>query len=408
MASDLDTLNSPSALSGMRVLDLTQVMAGPFCCMLLADMGADVIKVEPPGAGDQTRRSMAYTMKGDDSPGFMALNRNKRSIAIDLKTEAGRNVLERLVATADALIENGRPGVSARLGIDYPTLSRINPRLIYASISGFGQSGPWSQRPGFDLIAQAMSGVMSAMGIPGQPPVKSGISVGDLGAGLFATYGILSAYIARQKTGQGQHVDASLFEAALSLSIWEVAEFWATGKSPQPMGSANRMAAPYQAVRAQDGWLVVGAANPKLWELLCDTLDVPELKTDPRFVDNKARIKNRQLLIETLETIFSGKPVAEWTGILLAAGIPCGPIYDYEQSLSSDHAAARNMVQTMHHPVEGDIPTLGFPVKLSRTPQRIRMPPPLLGQHMPEILDELGIADQMETLTAAGAFGRAL
>lgn len=246
-AQGAENKNEQPPLAGLRVLDLSQVMAGPFCCMLLGDMGADVIKVEPPGVGDQTRKSMGFRMKGEDSPGFLALNRNKRSITLDLKTPEGQKALHKLVETADILVENSRPGVTKRLAADYETLSAINPRLIYASISGFGQTGPWSQRPGFDLIAQAMGGVISATGIPGAEPVKSGIPVGDLGAGMFACYGVLSAVIGRQTTGKGQYIDTSLLDAALALSVWESTEYWATGISPGPIGTANRMSAPYQA-----------------------------------------------------------------------------------------------------------------------------------------------------------------
>ena len=391
-------------LSGLRVLDLSQVMAGPFCAMLLGDMGADVIKVEPPAGGDQNRRSMGFRTKGTDSPGFLALNRNKRSVALNLKTPAGRDVFLRLADTADVLIENNRPGVTARLGIDYGSLAPRNQRLIYASISGFGQTGPWSRRPGFDLIAQAMSGIISAMGLPGLPPVKSGISVGDLGAGLFTAYGVLSAVIGRERTGRGQHLDASLFEAALGLSVWEATEYWATGRSPQPLGTANRMSAPYQAVRAADGWLVIGAANQKLWLLLCEVLERPDLSADPRFADNQARMQHCAALLDALEPAFRTRTVDDWVEALLAAGVPAGPILDYAAALGSEHARARNMVQEIEHPVEGRIRTLGFPVKLSGTPQSIRRPPPLLGEHTEEVLREAGLGDAMPALREAGAF----
>ncbi len=379
-------------------------MAGPFCCMLLGDMGADVIKVEPPNGGDQTRKSMGFRMKGADSPGFLALNRNKRSIALNLKSEAGREVFYRLVDTADIVVENGRPGVAKKLGIDYPTLSARNPRLIYASISGFGQTGPWSGRPGFDLIAQAMSGIISAMGIPGAEPVKSGISVGDLGAGLFSLYGILSAVIGREKTGQGQYVDASLFEAALALGIWETTEYWATGKSPEPLGTANRMSAPYQAFKAADGHFVVGAANQKLWTAFVHVVGLPQLLNDPRFIENKERLQNRVALAELLETEFAKQSVDHWVEAFLGAGVPAGPIYDYGQVLASEHTHAREMVMDVEHPIEGVIKSLGFPVKLSGTPQSVRRSAPLLAQHTAEILSELGFDDGDESLVARGAF----
>ena len=378
-------------LDGIRVLDVSQVMAGPFCCMLLADLGADVIKVEPPGVGDQTRKAMGFRLKSDDSPGFFALNRNKRSIEIDLKTQEGLEVFYKLVKTADILVENNRPGVTKRLKIDYPTLKIINPRLIYASISGFGQSGPWSQRPGFDLIAQAMSGVLSATGTPDGEIAKCGVSIADLGSGLMATYGVLSAYIGCQKSGEGQHIDASLFETALSLSIWEVTELWGTGKIPKPLGTANRMSAPYQAVKAQDGSFVIGAANQKLWKNLCDAIDRPQLYADARFTDNPARLKNRAELIQELESIFILKPASYWIDLFLSVGIPCGPVNNFAEALASEHAIARKMTMEMDHPVEGKIKSLGFPIKLSETPQELRLPPPLLGQHTEEILLELGL-----------------
>lgn len=403
--ADLKLSASKQPLSHLRVLDLSQVMAGPFCCMMLGDMGADVIKVEPPAGGDQTRKSMGFRMKGVDSPGFLALNRNKRSIALNLKTEAGRAVFYKLVETADIVVENGRPGVAKKLGIDYATLSVLNPRLIYASISGFGQTGPWSQRPGFDLIAQAMSGIVSAMGIPGAEPVKSGISVGDLGSGLFALYGILSAVIGREKTGNGQYIDASLFEAALGLSIWETTEYWATGRSPQPLGTANRMSAPYQAFKAADGHFVVGAANQKLWLAFVGVVGRQDLLADPRFTENKERLQNRIALASELEKEFKERPVDHWVDAFLAAGVPAGPINDYGQVLASDHALAREMVIEIDHPVEGKIKSLGFPVKLSGTPQQVRRPAPLLAEHTAEILEELGMAEGKDELVAAGAFG---
>ncbi|MGV6874218.1 CaiB/BaiF CoA transferase family protein [Pseudochelatococcus sp. B33] len=394
-------------LSGIRVLDLSQVMAGPYCCMLLGDMGADVIKVEPPATGDQTRSSMGYRLKGHDSNGFMQLNRNKRSIELNLKSEAGRDVLYRLVKTADVVVENSRPGVAGRLGFDYPTLAAVNSRIVYASISGFGQFGPWSQRPGFDMIAQAMSGVMSASGHPDQAPVRNSISAADLGAGLMALYGILSAIIGRERSNRGQYIDASLFEAALGLSIWEVAEYWSTGVPPKPIGSANRMSAPYQVVRAGDGYFVLGAANQKLWTSLCEVMDRPDLLDDERFRANPQRLANRTALIEELERTFVSRPVSEWVDMLLAVGIPAGPINDYGEALASAHAQERRMTMVAEHPVEGPLKLLGFPVKMGGTPQQLRLAPPLLGEHTDEVLAEIGItADESEKLRSRGAFNR--
>jgi crotonobetainyl-CoA:carnitine CoA-transferase CaiB-like acyl-CoA transferase len=349
---------------------------------------------------------MGFRLKGADSGGFLALNRNKRSVELDLKNPAGLEAFYELVKQADVLVENNRPGVVARLKIDYPTLRAINPRLVYASISGFGQTGPWSKRPGLDLIAQAMSGVMSVMGHPGSPPVKSSVPLADLGAGLFATYGILSAVIGRATTGQGQHVDASLFETAMGLSVWESAEYWGTGKLPEPIGSANRMSSPYQAVRASDRHFVIGAANQKLWTALCEVVGRVDLLQDARFSDNVARIRNRDVLIAELENEFKRRPADEWVDALLAAGVPAAPIYNYAEALGSEQAKARNMVLEIDHPVEGAVKVLGFPVKLSATPQQVRHPAPLLGQHTQEVLGELGFSkERIEAARAAGAFG---
>jgi len=382
-------MNPALPLAGIRVLDVSQVMAGPYCCMTLADLGADVIKIEPPPSGDSTRHSMGFRLKGTDSPGFYALNRNKRSIVLDLKSPADREVFYALVKTADVLVENARPGVAERLGMGYETLRALNPRLVYASISGFGQTGPWSQRPGFDLIAQAMSGILSATGLPGQEPVKNAIPVGDLGAGLFAAVAILAALLGRQGSGVGQYIDASLLEAALGLSIWETTELWGTGRSPTPIGTANRMSAPYQAVKASDGYFVIGAANQKLWLTLLEVMGRKELNEDPRFATNSQRVAHREVLIETLAPTFARKPAQEWIDALLKAGVPAGPIYDYEQGLASEHAKAREMVMEIPHPVEGTFKSLGFPVKMRGTPQQVRYPPPLLGEHSAEIRREL-------------------
>jgi crotonobetainyl-CoA:carnitine CoA-transferase CaiB-like acyl-CoA transferase len=376
-------------LAGLRVLDISQVMAGPFCCMLLGDMGADVIKIEPPVTGDSTRHSMGFRLKGDDSPGFLALNRNKRSIALNLKDDADREVLYALVKSADVLVENARPGVAARLGIDYDTLAKINPRLVYASISGFGQTGPWAQRPGFDLIAQAMSGILSSNGFPGMEPAKNSIAVADLGAGLFSAYAILSAVIGREKSGQGQYIDASLLEAAMGLSIWETTELWGTGKPPAPIGSANRMSAPYQAMQASDGWFVIGAANQGLWLTFLQVLGRPELQDDPRYATNAARVLNRIALIEDLAPTFLTRTRQQWIDALLEAGVPAAPILDYGEAVASEQAVARNMVMQVPHPVEGEFKALGFPVKMRGTPQEVRLPPPLLNEHSDLIRQEL-------------------
>lgn len=391
-------------LAGVRVLDMTQVMAGPFAGMLLGDLGADVIKIEPPGSGDQTRSAMGFKMKGSDSMGFLNLNRNKRSMALNLKSDAGRDILYKLVETADIVIENYRPGVMKRLRCDYETLRKINPRLIYASISGFGQTGPWAERPGFDLMAQAMSGVLSVTGQPGGPPAK-GVPVADIGCGLFTVYAILAAYIGQQKGGEGQYIDASLFEAALSFSIWDAADYWGTGVVPTPLGTANRMGAPYQAVRAKDGYFVLSGTNQKLWGLLCEALDRQELRDDPRFADVAARLANREVLIAELERTLAARTADEWVEILLAAGVPAAPIYTYPQAFESEHGRVREAQIEIDHPIEGKVPNIGFPVKLNGTPQQVRLSPPLLGEHTQSLLAELGFDEKaMQDLETRGAF----
>ncbi|RZM35421.1 MAG: CoA transferase, partial [Sphingomonas sp.] len=376
-------------LAGLRVLDISQVMAGPFCCMLLGDMGADVIKIEPPHTGDSTRHSMGFRLKGEDSPGFLALNRNKRSITLNLKDEADREVLYALVKTADIVVENARPGVSQRLGIDYETLSAINPGLVYASISGFGQTGPWAQRPGFDLIAQAMSGVLSSNGFPGMEPAKNSIAVADLGAGLFSVYGILSAIIGRQTSGKGQYIDASLLEAALGLSIWETTELWGTGKPPTPIGSANRMSAPYQAVLASDGWFVMAAGNDALFQKLCAALELPELAADPRFATNPLRCASHEALKVLLEQRLASAPAAHWQALLMRHDIPTGAYNDLAAVVADPQVHAREILVTVQTQSGRSLTVAGSPVHVGahRTPARHQ--PPRLDQDRQAILEEL-------------------
>ena len=395
----------PLPLAGVRVLDISQVMAGPYACMLLADLGADVIKIEPPGGGDQTRGAMGFKMKGNDSLGFLNMNRNKRSVTLNLKSKVGREVLLRMVKDADILLENYRPGAMKRLGLGYEVISQINPRLVYTSISGFGQTGPWSDRPGFDLMAQAMSGVMSVTGYPGGPPVKAGVPVADIGCALFAVYATLSAYIGAKTSGQGQHVDASLFDSALAFSVWDICDYWGTGKPPEPLGTSNKMTAPYQAMACSDGYFVMGANNQKLWQQLCQLLDRSELLEDPRFLTISLRLANRPALEAELERSFRQQPKDYWVSTLLDAGIPAGPILSYPEAFGSEHAAARGMRMEIDHPVEGKVLNIGFAVKLSGTPQEVRRHPPLLGEHTAEVLGEMGITPaEHAALEAQGAF----
>jgi formyl-CoA transferase len=367
-------------------------MGGPFCTMQLGDLGADVIKVEPP-AGDLSRSmgGAQLRMKGDDNAPFFALNRNKRSIVLDLTRDADRDVFRALVRTADVLVESFRPGVTKRLGVDYDAMAALNPRLIYASISGFGQTGPYADRPGFDLIAQGMSGIMSVTGEPDGTPVKCGVPIADLSVGLIATNGVLAALIARASTGRGQHIDTSLFESALAMSVWETTEYWATGEAPHAQGSAHRLSAPYQAFRTSDGYITLAALTSVQWQRLCATLGRDTLAADARFETNAARMANRPALVREIETALAARTTAHWVDRMLAAGVPAGPIHDYAQVFADPHTHARHMIEDVDHPVAGRVHTLGFPLKMSDTPSRVRRPPPLLNEHAAEILRELGL-----------------
>ena len=378
-----------TALSGIRVLDLGQVMAGPFCAMQLSDLGADVIKVEPPG-GDATRQMGARV--GTDSAAFAALNRGKRGIVLDLKTPAGREALLRLADNADILIENFRPGVMAGLGLDFTTLSARNPLLIYASISGYGQTGPDAAKGGFDLIAQGASGLMSVTGESGGSPVKAGVPVTDLGAGLFALAAILAALHHRHSSGRGQHIDTSLLEAGLALSVWESAEYFSGGE-PQALGSAHRFLAPYQAIRCADGYITIGAGTDGLFAEFARALGHGEWIARPEFGSAAARVQNRTLLINEIERVTAAGTRANWLALLNARGIPCGPINSYAEAFADPQAQARQMIVTTEHPVLGPTRVTGPAIKMSRTPPSVRGRAPLLGEHTAEVLREAGFSD---------------
>jgi crotonobetainyl-CoA:carnitine CoA-transferase CaiB-like acyl-CoA transferase len=378
----------PTALHGIRVLDVGQVMAGPFCAMQLADLGADVIKVEPPD-GDSSRQM--GTRAGTDSTGFAAVNRGKRGIVLDLKTPAGKDVLVRLAARADILIENFRPGVMKSLGLDYPALAATNPRLIYASISGYGQTGPDADRGGFDLIAQGASGLMSVTGEPGGPPVKAGVPITDLGAGLFALAAILAALHHRHATGRGQFIDTSLVEAGLALSVWESAEHFAGG-APQPLGSAHRFLAPYQAIRCSDGYITVGAGTDRLFADFAQALGHEEWATSPDFDSATSRVKNRVALIDAIERETMAQTRAHWLARFEGCGIPCGPINSYAEAFAAPQVQARAMVVTTDHPALGSTSTAGSPIKMSETPPDVRRRAPQLGEHTVEVLREAGLS----------------
>jgi formyl-CoA transferase len=394
-------MSQATLLDGITVLDATQVMAGPYCGMLLADMGARVTKVEPP-SGDSSR-VMAGT-RGTDSPAFNAVNRGKLGVVLDFDTAEGRDVFARLSRGSDILIENFRPGVMARFGLDYATLSRGNGRLIYASISGHGQTGPWASKGGFDLIAQGLSGLMSVTGHPGEAPAKVGVPITDLGAGLFALVGVLGALHHRAQTGRGQHIDTSLVEAGLALSVWEATHYFTTGQVPGPIGSAHRMTAPYQAFRCADGYITIGGANDRNFLKIARVLGHPEWVADERFATNHERVQHQADLAALIDSVTRARPRAFWIEQLDQAGVPCGPILDYEDALTTPQAIAREMTLDVDHPTLGRVRALGTPIKMSATPLNPRRRAPLLGEHTDQVLTAAGYSNaEIEHLRSKGA-----
>jgi formyl-CoA transferase len=380
-----------AALEGIRVVDQTQVMAGPTCTMLLADMGAEVIKVEPPG-GEHMRHGELELKPGVAAP-FLAVNRGKKSLTVDLKQPAGVEILRRLAATADVLVENYRPGVAARLGVDYATLAALNPRLVYCSISGFGQTGPYAGRGGYDLVAQGMSGIMSVTGRAGGPPVKVGVPIADLGAGLLGVFGILCALRARKATGRGQLVDTSLFEAGLALSWREAQECWRTGRPPGPSGAAERAQAPAQAFRARDGHFTVVAGDQARWPRFAALLGLGRLARDPRFAGPGERLAHRDELEREIEAVTVREPRAHWVARCVEAGLPAGPVASVPEALADPHTRAREMVRELDHPDVGPVQALGNPVKLSRSPAGLDRSAPRLGEDTDALLRALGYRD---------------
>jgi crotonobetainyl-CoA:carnitine CoA-transferase CaiB-like acyl-CoA transferase len=380
-------------LAGMRVLELAQIMAGPTCGMMLADMGADVIKVEKLPGGDDARAYREPRVNGVSAP-FMILNRNKRGIALNLKHAQGRDILLRMVKEADVLTENYRRGTLERLGLGYEVLSQVNPGLIYCAVSGYGRDGPDADKPGFDLIAQGFSGLMSITGEPGGPPVKTGNSIADTNAGILAMAGITAAYVHKLKTGEGQIVDTSLIEAALQQTYWQAAIYFATGESSGPTGSAHLLTAPYQAFKASDGWINIGGANQGNWERIAAALGRPEWREDPRFTSNTQRMENREVLVSMMSEIVATRSKAEWIAILDEAGVPVGPVHTIAEALTHPQTLARGMVVDLEHPQAGATKALGCPIHFSKSATRIDRPAPMLGEHSRELLREYGYSDR--------------
>ena len=395
---------SGGPLLGLKVMELAHIMAGPVCGLMLADMGADVIKVEKVPGGDDSRRFLPPDI-GGESAAFMMMNRNKRGIALDLKDDAGKAVLLRLLKTADVVTENYRAGTMERLGLGYEVLSEDNPGLIYCAISGFGRSGPYAERGGFDLIAQGMSGLMSITGEgPDRQPVKMGAPITDITAGILGAMAVAAAYVHKLKTGEGQKIDTSLFEAGIVHTYWQSAIGLATGVPPGPMGSAHPLNAPYQAFKTRDGWINLGAANQKNWLRLLEVLEASDLAEDPRFAENTDRMAHLEELVESLNKIFIEHSTEDWLQRLEAAGVPAGPVLNVNEMHEDPHALARDMIVEVDHSRLGPVKTLGLPVKFSKTPGKVAMGAPVYGQHTREVLAEYGYEEgEIDELIAKGA-----
>lgn len=372
-------------LDGIRVLDLTRVLAGPYCTMFLGDLGAEVVKIEQPEVGDDTR-GWGPPFAGGESAYFLCINRNKKSLTLDLKLEQGTELLCRLAAAADVLVENFRPGTMERFGLSKEKLQEINPRLIYASLSAFGADGPMRDWPGYDLIVQAWGGLMSITGMPDGEPTKVGVAIIDIVAGLMLGKAIVAALFSRERTGVGQRVETSLLEAEVACLINAGSNYLVGGSIPGRWGNAHPNIVPYQSLRTRDGYLVVGVASEGIWRRFCQAIGMPDLADDPRFAKNSDRVQHREELIRILTDLFLKRDTAEWTALLGGAGIPCSPVQTIDQVFSAPQVRHREMVVEVQHPRAGRVRMAGLPIKLSATPASIRIPPPILSEHTEGVL----------------------
>ncbi len=391
------------ALAGLTVLDLSRVLSGPFATMTLADLGADVVKIEQPGTGDDTRQ-WGPPFQGDEAAYFLSVNRNKRSLAVDLKSADGLALVRDLARRADVVVENFRPGTAARLGLGYDDLAAENPGLVYASISGYGQTGPDSHRAGYDAIAQARSGIMSVTGEADGPPVRVGVSSADLVAGMWAVIGILAALRERDRSGQGQWVDISLLDGSVSWLTYVASGYFATGTRPPRYGSAHPTIAPYQGFATKDGDLMLAVGNDAIWRRFAPVAGLADLLEDPRFTTNPLRVEHRDELLPLVADAMAARTSVEWVEVLDAAGVPVGPIQTVDEVVTDPQVLARGMIGEVKHPTAGTVRTIGCPVRLTATPPQVRTAPPLLGQHTDDVLAELGVdQERLAALRASGA-----
>jgi len=381
------------ALDGIKIIDFSKALAGPYCTMLLADMGAEVIKVEMPGSGDDSRGWGPPFIEGEAAY-FLSVNRNKKSITLNLKDDKAKEIALKIIAKADIVLESNRPGVMTKLGLDYETVKKINPGIIYCSISGFGQTGPYSKRPGFDQVIQGYGGIMGLTGEKGGGPLKVGIAVTDIATGMFAATGILTALFHRERTGQGQHVDASMLDGQVSWLTYQAGRYLASGDVPQRIGSAHPLIVPYQDFEAIDGFINIAAGNDNLWKKFCKATDLAQIADDPKFATNPKRVENRDEVVAIVSKKIKTKTMQEWLDILNEAGVPCGPIYTVDQIFKDPQVLAREMLVEIDHPKCGKIQVTGSPIKLSETPAEIKTHPPMLGEHNSSILQEFGFSEE--------------